>query len=92
MFGLYASVSGISVSTCLTQGFSPGGDLAMRMARRRRLDGYLRRRKLIFGGVEDLHTAGVVVYCGLRSIIGADGHIVLADFERTKEFSCHTAR
>jgi hypothetical protein len=67
----------------------------MRMARWRRLDGYLRRRKLIFGGVEDLHTVGVVVYCGLRStngLIGADGHIVLAGFGRTEEFSCHTAR
>jgi hypothetical protein len=67
----------------------------MRMARWRRLDGYLRRRKAIFGGVEDLHTAGVVVYCGLRStnsLVGADGHIILADFERTEEFSYHTAR
>ncbi|KAI0249351.1 hypothetical protein BJV78DRAFT_1155827 [Lactifluus subvellereus] len=33
-----------------------------------RLDGFLRRRNLIFEGVEDLHTAGIV-YCGLKSMV-----------------------
>ena len=74
----------------LVMDFHPGGDLATQLARWGRL-GHDRVRFYaaeIVEGVEGLHRNGII-HRDLKPenvLVGSDGHIILTDFSRSKEF------